>query len=38
MASNLERMNAILDFREKEKAFQRSIDERSDAMSYKFFD
>ena len=30
MASNLERMNEILDFWAKDKTFQRSIDERSE--------
>ena len=38
MATNLERMNEILDFWMKDKTFQRSIDERAEAMSYKFFD
>ena len=38
MATNLERMNELLDFWMKDKTFQRSIDERAEAMSYKFFD
>ena len=38
MATNLERMNEILDFWMKDRTFQRSIDERAEAMSYKFFD
>lgn len=38
MASNLERMNEILDFWAKDKTFQRSIDERSEKMNYRFFD
>ena len=38
MSTNLERMNEILDFWMKDKTFQRSIDERAEAMSYKFFD
>ena len=38
MASNLERMNDILDFWAKDKTFQRSIDERSEKMNYRFFD
>ena len=38
MATNLEHMNEILDFWMKDKTFQRSIDERAEAMSYKFFD
>ena len=31
-------MNELLDFWMKDKTFQRSIDERAEAMSYKFFD
>ena len=38
MASNLERMNSILDFWKKDETFQRSIDERSEKMAYRFFD
>lgn len=38
MASNLERMNDILDFWAKDNTFQRSIDERSEKMNYRFFD
>ena len=38
MASNLERMNDILEFWAKDNTFQRSIDERSEKMNYRFFD
>ena len=31
-------MNELLDFWMKDKTFQRSIDEKAEAMSYKFFD
>lgn len=31
-------MNELLDFWAKDKTFQRSIDERSEAMNYRFFD
>ena len=31
-------MNELLDFWMKDRTFQRSIDERAEAMSYKFFD
>lgn len=38
MMSNLELMESILDFWKKDKTFPRSIEEKTDALQYRFFD